>query len=247
MPRAYRVHSARPLPWMGWRSRPRYDRPVNHLDATLQADGFVVARCDPTASTEMIAGQLGTIYLHPPASGRPSFDAVRALAPTESDRAAPRSYSARFGYNPFPLHTDLATKPEPPRWVLLRAVGTPTGVGTTLCDGLEVVRRVGVERCAHAIFRAGGGGPPHYLRMLDRLHDPRRLRWDQAFLQPANSAARHVQLAFAELAHLQHRVPLVRPDAVLVIDNWRMLHGREAVTEGDRGRLIERVYLQEMR
>jgi alpha-ketoglutarate-dependent taurine dioxygenase len=38
-------------------------------------------------------------------------------------------------------------------------------------------------------------------------------------------------------------VVLENTSDTLLIDNWRMLHGRSAIPDGGDGRIIERVYL----
>ena len=41
-------------------------------------------------------------------------------------------------------------------------------------------------------------------------------------------------------------ITLANPGDTLIIDNWRVLHGRSSVGEGDTDRMIERVYLSEL-
>jgi alpha-ketoglutarate-dependent taurine dioxygenase len=41
-------------------------------------------------------------------------------------------------------------------------------------------------------------------------------------------------------------VYLSQPGDTLIIDNWRMLHGRSAVQQSEKDRLLERAYLSDI-
>jgi hypothetical protein len=74
-------------------------------------------------------------------------------------------------------------------------------------------------------------------------------RWDFLFLSPLNEAARLTSEAIASLKWSCDdtiSLNLLEPGDTLVIDNWRMLHGRSAVPDGSMNRVIERIYLSEL-
>ncbi|WP_157778242.1 TauD/TfdA family dioxygenase [Burkholderia thailandensis] len=79
------------------------------------------------------------------------------------------------------------------------------------------------------------------LRMLTRDV----LRWDSLFLSPKNESARKVAKLMAELdiELLAHDIFLSEPGHTVLLDNWRVLHGRSAVPSTDVGRSLDRVYL----
>lgn len=75
--------------------------------------------------------------------------------------------------------------------------------------------------------------------------DTEILRWDSLYLKPASHIGK---LAFTKIHEFLDSitpttVALVEEGDTMVIDNWRMLHGRSAVMESYRNRHLERVYL----
>ena len=73
-------------------------------------------------------------------------------------------------------------------------------------------------------------------------------RWDSVFLRPLNNAAQELAALMqqARWHEAAEQVPLCRPGDTLLIDNWRMLHGRSPVPTHSKSRLLERVYLSEI-
>jgi hypothetical protein len=118
--------------------------------------------------------------------------------------------------------------------------------GQKLIDhfGKEVLRRVLVS--PRRPFRSG----KQLLRVLDSVAGPDEaiLRWDGLYLLPATqaSAALHAELQ----AYLKNVVPddiaLRTTGDTLVIDNWRMLHGRSKTSEMASSRHIDRAYMRKL-
>jgi len=74
------------------------------------------------------------------------------------------------------------------------------------------------------------------------------MRWDPLFLRPLNAPAQEVALAITSSnwdAKIQ-KILLQHPGDVLLVDNWRSLHGRAAVPDKSAQRQIERIYLSEV-
>lgn len=194
-----------------------------------------------TLDSAAVAAHVGT----PVALG--SGDPVHALVPAPSDQRTPNSYSGLYGLSPFPLHTDLAHHRMPPRYFMLRCLVGDETVGTTLVDSAAIVASVGFSLLSRGLvqprrFREG-------VRPLLRLFDPttRLFRWDVEFVRPASDAGTEAVDAVNETLARQSEmeIRLNQPGDTLVIDNWRMLHGRTAVLPSSR-RYIERVYLESL-
>lgn len=72
-------------------------------------------------------------------------------------------------------------------------------------------------------------------------------RWDSLFLVPMNEAAHQVaKLMRADAWHLSDEVTLDNSGDTLIVDNWRVLHGRSKVPLTDIDRRLERIYLSEI-
>lgn len=202
--------------------------------------GFaLVRRFSPRASTFDVASLLG----EPLQLGGDKM--VQPLIPLSC--SAPNTYSGNYGLDHFPLHTDLAHWSLPPRYFILRCIRGYTQVPTLVFDGKSVVSTVGREILRRAVVRPRRptAGEVRLLRLLGDGPDAEILRWDSLYLKPASQIG---ELAFAKLHECLSSitptaVALVEEGDTVVIDNWRMLHGRSAVFQSYRDRHLERVYL----
>lgn len=175
---------------------------------------------------------------------------IQTLSPRHVHDAEPNTYSGNFGTGEFPLHTDLAHWAVPPRYVALRCVSGVGAVGTTLFDGFVVANSVGRSRLRMALVqpRRPLQNRLQLLRLLDaECHDESvRFRWDSIFLKPATDFAATVVAdvtAFLARACTRQAV-LEEPGDTLLLDNWRLLHGRSAVPIDACDRKLNRAYLK---
>jgi hypothetical protein len=175
---------------------------------------------------------------------------VQRLTPLAKEAALPNTYSGNFGISEFPLHTDLAHWATPPRFFMLRCIRGAQTVVTKVLDGSELIRVFGEGNLRRIIVKPRR--PLLYGMRLLRLYKPPSsgtvgcIRWDSLYLLPASgqSGAAMNQIE-ALLLHLpQISITLSEPGDILIVDNWRCLHGRSPVEEEARDRLIERVYLK---
>lgn len=175
---------------------------------------------------------------------------VQELVPKHMGASTPNTYSGNFGYGAFPLHTDLAHWSCPPRYLVLRCVVGNPAISTRVLDGDVLVERIGASALGRCLVRprrplAGG---LHLLHVLEhRELGPRfLLRWDSLYLQPANAFANatfeRVKDGLSTVRPTEHT--LVNRGDTLVIDNWRMLHGRAPVSATSSSREVHRIYLR---
>jgi L-asparagine oxygenase len=180
------------------------------------------------------------------------FSNVQILRPKQKYAAEPNTYSGNFGVDAFPMHTDLAHWMLPPRYVALRAVFGSADVVTRLFDGKRLIEALGSERLARALVqpRRPVNGNKQLLRLLQSQREDGSsiVRWDSIYLQPATSNSETI---YADIrAYLEKIAPieitLLNPGDTLVIDNWRMLHGRSDCPDSAERRIIERAYLRKL-
>lgn len=199
---------------------------------------FRIAYCQDLAS-EALARQVGV----PLALG--SGGPVHSLTPASAEQRAPNSYSGIYGLRAFPLHTDLAHHRLPPRYLMLRCSVPDEAVRTPLVDSVDIIATVGASLLSRSVVQPRR--PRAGIRPLLRLFDPalRLFRWDIEFIRPSSNAGTEAVVAVRDALGHQGRVEirLDHPGDMLVIDNWRMLHGRTEVLPTGCGRRIERAYL----
>jgi alpha-ketoglutarate-dependent taurine dioxygenase len=219
--------------------------------ANLERDGFSLHRgFAPHLSTSEVGHALGSVVSLEellPVSGIPT---VQSLKPKNTNQVRPNRYSRHYGLGTFPLHTDLAHWALPPRYLLLRCVVGCNDVFTHVLPWTPIVELVGRTTLQKAVLSARKRriGFSSLVRAMSRHHQAEVLRWDPIFLRPLNQHAR--ALASVMLDPIWNttavKILLLQPGDTLVLDNWRMLHGRSQVSAQSTARNIERVYLSEV-
>lgn len=168
---------------------------------------------------------------------------TEVIEPQRADDAHPRSLSARYGLGALPFHTELSHRTRPCRYLLLGCIdpGSP-GAVTVLLDwrtlgfsseeldlleGTPVLVRSG-RRSFYATILAPGGA---------------FLRYDPGCLEAVDQRGRMA------LALIEDRIAAASPQAhhwrrgdILIIDNWRVLHGRSSSDRGS-GRRLARILI----
>ena len=216
------------------------------IAARIQRDGFAFIKAfRPELSTLDITRHLGHQII------LPDFLDVQRLVPRPSREATPNSYSGNFGLGQFPLHTDLAHWAQPPRYILLRCVAGSPGVLTYVLNSRELLKTIGREPLRRSLVRPRRplNGQRQLLRLLDSTRDGGWLfRWDLLYIRPASDFSTKIYTEV--VSRLRNATPealsLVTPGDSLVIDNFRMLHGRSHIHRHAHNRLIERIYLGDL-
>ena len=229
---------------LNWRNASHKSQ-VMHLDLTtkLAIDGFAVitGRLPEITGIDAFRGLGPVVQL-------PGLAEIQVLTPRHTDYAPLNTYSGNFGIEDFPLHTDLAHWFLPPRYFALRCVIGSKHVSTTLVDTKDVISIIGRRNLTRALVRPRRPlkRSRPLLRILSRQEDGSELfRWDSLFVVPATQESQAIYAIVAEsLASIEPtQVVLEDPGDTLILDNWRMLHGRSQVSTQDEQRRIERAYL----
>lgn len=183
-----------------------------------------------------------------PGSGIPT---VQRLTPRRQSNAPKTHYSGNFGFGAFPLHSDLAHWAWPPRYFVLRCINGAPDIATTILHIEAVSDAVGEAKVRRGLTkprRASSYGTASLLPVAIHSKDTVGMRWDSLFLKPMNAAAEDIkEFMLREASHSSQvrRVFLHRSGDTLIIDNWKVLHGRSSAPE-NADRIIERIYLSEV-
>ena len=165
-------------------------------------------------------------FLGTPAVGRRGR-ILEFLVPRSSWMANRNSLSALHGQGPFPLHTDGAHLPAPPRFLVLACDHPGSCPVPTIIQHFDNIGFTDAERrsCEDATFLIRNGRRSFYSTVLS-LHRP-FIRFDQGCMVPSSDEACAVMHAIAtKFAMLKPTEVHWRAGDILVIDNWRVLHGR---------------------
>lgn len=177
---------------------------------------------------------------------------IQELLPTTPDLTTPNTYSGNFGLGVFPLHTDLAHWSKPPRYLMLRCVRGDKDAHTYIVDGRSIVAAIGssmLARCLARPRRPMKGAfqlLPIWRSSTDHRHQC--IRWDSIYLKPANEYAKNVFRLIEDCISDFRPISTVLLNAgdTLILDNWRLLHGRSAISSTESSRRIQRVYLSSL-
>ncbi|MFW3164593.1 hypothetical protein WBQ28_08705 [Pseudomonas syringae pv. syringae] len=235
-------------------------KPSRHLNAgdgdlkqflhLLRSDGHAFAsRLLPELSIREIAVNIGPILDPETVAPNHGISTVQKLSPRASSDVDRHSYSGVFGLDDFPLHSDYAHWNLPPRFLVLRCLTGSPFVSTYLLNTSAILDHT--EGCvARAVVVARRSRPGHKICTMPvcfQKNGVEGLRWDFLFLHPANQAAKDVGETIRQIQKDQQMdVCLCNPGDTLIVDNWRMLHGRSAVPTSAMRRQLERIYISEL-
>jgi len=174
---------------------------------------------------------------------------VDRLAPKPKEEARRNSMSAQRGLGRFPFHSDGAYFRVPPRFVFLRlAEGASSNSDTLLLRTRELAfseRQLADLRREIWVIRSGYS--PFYAPVLryNGAFTSWFLRYDPCCMTPAiprsNRSEAALQNAFAVA---KPAAVTWAPEKIVIIDNWRALHAREAVRAEDCDRrVLERILI----
>lgn len=163
--------------------------------------------------------------------------AVQELVPKEKDAAVSRSFSKRHGLRSFPLHTDTAFWAQPARFVVLFA-GKSSQTATRLLPLQLTSELMAKARTSNPVFlRQTVNGPIYSPPWIDDIGCS--TLYDPCCMQPANLAAKEFESNI--LANSTNAIRFGWTGSrALVIDNWRVLHGRDDCC--DNNRVLYRFY-----
>ena len=162
---------------------------------------------------------------------------VQRLVPKEREAATSNSFSRRHGRSAFPLHTDTAFWDEPARFIVLFSCGISHSA-TRVLPANDTNELMASARCDNPVFLRRTIRGAVYSRPwgdaaeLNALYDP-------CCMSAANVAAQEFEEEALKAGERSHRL-CWRGNTALVIDNWRVMHGRESCA--DDNRLLYRFY-----
>lgn len=180
------------------------------------------------------ANQLGT-----PIHGRSGT--VEKITPKRIEQANPNSLSGKYGLGPFPLHCDTSQWITPCRFVLLACANPGTvPIPTLLLDTHEVTlspyeQEIGTTSVCLVL----NGRNSFYSSVLSKRRQ--FIRYDPGCMTALDGKSQKAMGLYSHVARKDY-VREVCMDAgdILVLDNWRILHGRGECTQVASSRILLR-------
>lgn len=217
----------------------------------LHAQGWSFLRkWQPELNTEECATCIGKIFDIEKRLSEIKIGNVQTLIPKKRSKSLRNQYSGVYGLSEFPIHTDLAHWEVPPRYILLRCVKGNPRVYTRIVNYKIIANIVGRDILRQALVVPRRKHHRHIVTVLPvefRINCEIGIRWDFLFLNPVNMYAKQLSDELSRAKnHIGINVSLSDPGDTLIIDNWKVLHGRSSVPSDALSRKIERVYLENL-
>ena len=170
---------------------------------------------------------------------------VQILRPRRHHEAGRSTYSGIFGLGEFPLHSDYAHWSTPPRFLVLRCIIGYESVKTSILPFAAVVEESG-NKISRAIVAPRRKHPQQEICAMPLLFERDGIvgfRWDSVFLQPLNNYSKEVAFIIDRLSMENIDNVALKGGDVLILDNWKVMHGRSSVLADAIDRRIDRFYL----
>ncbi|MEH7876607.1 TauD/TfdA family dioxygenase [Rhizobium laguerreae] len=165
------------------------------------------------------------------------------VKPRTVDDAHPRSLSARYGLGTLPFHTELSHRTRPCRYLLLGCInpGSPAAA-TVLLDWRTLgFSREELDLLEHAPVLVRTGRRSFYSTIM--APDCAFFRYDPGCLEALDDRGRSaLKLVEARIAASEAMAHNWRQGDILIIDNWRVLHGRSPSDQAS-GRRLARILI----
>ena len=201
-------------------------RTLSNLLLTLDQAGWVKTKAgtgDPNILSKFlnsIASRLGRPVSH-------RFGMVEEISPRKPETGNPNSLSGRYGLTPFPLHCDTSHWPVPCRFVLLACVNPGSFATPTLLLDASQVNLSSKEQtlALSSVFLIRNGRNSFYSSILSSSR--RFIRFDPGCMKAIGEEG-HKAMSLYSYVKQRDSIRRIFLDIgdVIVIDNWRVLHGR---------------------
>ena len=210
----------------------------DQVSAELDSYGWLLVDYPDEEPLLELARRLGD-----PVPARAGAALPERLVPTHAANAAANSLSARYGFGAFPFHTDAAHHRDPPRILVMRSCGASADVADTRLINLHDAVGPLLSELRGGTWLVNAGRSRFYAPVVVRRGGVSTLRFDPGCMRAVSTRANEVERHLESIITTARGTP-VRwiPAKALVVDNWRCLHGRAPVRDGER--VLERVLVR---
>lgn len=155
------------------------------------------------------------------------------LIPNNISGKYTKTLTVEYGANAFPFHTDGAHRVIPPRWTILEFVGSGISeTATLLFDSKTISDLKEYEHLFHHEIYLVEHGQQSFLTPLvnKQLYIDPIFRWNKLVMKKLINRTSKTLDDCISSYHVRVTWSIGK---ILVIDNWRMLHGREKLLSNE--------------
>ncbi len=162
------------------------------------------------------------------------------LRPNDGRSATKGSYSNKYGFGSFPLHTDTAFWTIPVRYILFFSNDIST-CPTLIVSADKIMAKVDRKHVERAIFRIKTPQKQFYSSLIFRENDADGIKYDSTCMFPANQSAKTFVETLSKTKLETYSINWSGHKAV-IIDNWKIFHGRGGASSTEF-RELSRIYI----
>ena len=172
-------------------------------------------------------------------------DPLRRISPQPLANSNPNTLSSRYGLDSFPFHTEVAHWETPADYLFLFC--EDPGGGSRPTELIDTRKWPIDSRLRYSLLSnlwKTGHRSPKFCTVGCEANGDMKFRYDTGCMRPAgrDSAALHDRLQTLISCAQKSRVSWAR-NALLIIDNKRMLHARGVATRPDQDRVLVRILI----
>lgn len=153
------------------------------------------------------------------------------------------SLSKLYGLNAFPFHTDGVQFEMPPKYLILNLLSSDVDIAKTLLiDGFQISQNA-KSVFYNSIFLLRGNNFKEWTPLINsgKIKGELILRYNPVIMQPI---IKKKEILLNQILEESPKIEIDwKPNSYLIIDNWRMLHAREAIKNTTNSRVIQRTEL----
>jgi alpha-ketoglutarate-dependent taurine dioxygenase len=217
----------------------------NALRTRLHADGWCATSISASTPDDIAVEVLALARIFGNIVPGRARQLVERIIPQTADSSFAGSLSRTYGLDTLPLHTDTAHWPRPCRYLVIACANPgPVPTPTLLVDS----RRARLSKpeelaCRRAVFLIRNGRHSFYGSIWERGRE--FIRLDPGCMTALSADGKMALQAFQcdRQRHALYRHDW-KPGTILVIDNWRVLHGRGDGMPTAPGRVLLRAMVQ---
>lgn len=170
---------------------------------------------------------------------------IFTLKPKDGTYSVKGTFSNRYGYGEFPLHTDMAFHTRPVRYMMLSsdmASSSRTSILST-SDIFKQLNREDKYNAQRAVYKIKTSERSFFSSLIFTELGTQGMKYDPTCMIPANKSAKDIELKLREIfAQVKPEYIEWTKGKILIIDNWRALHGRTCVNQ-EENRVLKRIYI----
>lgn len=213
---------------------------LSHIKSEIRQKGYHKFSINPNVSILQIATELGQVI------ELENNLTIQQLKPRLKEIESKRTYSGNYGLDEFPLHSDMAHWYKPPQYLLLKCITPAIDTYTSILNFEKILMEIDINyELAHFIPRRQINFKTNILKIKNHNGIS---RWDNLFIKPFNKNAEILSELIKKELNTREKINLKLENSgdCLLINNWKMVHGRSKINDQSLNRLYERIYLSEL-